>query len=53
MQNYFTHMNFTDIVAELLGKEDIRAQQIMLIACLIVSPTHILFPTSVADITEE
>lgn len=38
MNNYFSHMNFTDIVGELLSLEDNRGRQLMLIAAMIVGP---------------
>ena len=39
MNNYFAHMNFTDIVGELSALEDPRAHKLMLIAAMVVSPT--------------
>ena len=38
MNNYFSHMNFNDIVAELMSLGDARADNIMLIAAMIVGP---------------
>ncbi len=38
MNNYFSHMNFTDITNELLQLEDVRAKQLMLIAAMVVGP---------------
>ena len=38
MNNYFSHMNFNDIVGELMSLDDPRANQIMLIASMIVGP---------------
>ena len=38
MNNYFSHMNFNDIVAELMSLGDARADNIMLIASMIVGP---------------
>ena len=38
MQNYFSHMNFADIVQELVSKDDERAVKLMLIAAMVVGP---------------
>ena len=38
MQNYFSHMNFADIVSELMSKDDERAVKLMLIAAMVVGP---------------
>ena len=38
MNNYFSHMNFQDIVAELISLEDPRGRQLLLIASMIVGP---------------
>ena len=38
MQNYFSHMNFADIVGELMSLDDPRAAKLMLIAAMVVGP---------------
>ena len=38
MQNYFSHMNFNDIVGELMSLDDSRANNLMLIAAMVVGP---------------
>ena len=38
MQNYFSHMNFSDIVGELMSLDDPRALKLMLIASMVVGP---------------
>ena len=38
MSNYFSHMNFNDITAELMSLNDERANKLMLIAAMIVGP---------------
>ena len=38
MQNYFAHMNFEDIVGELISLEDDRGRKLLLIASMIVGP---------------
>ena len=38
MQNYFSHMNFNDIVGELMSLDDPRALHLMLIAAMVVGP---------------
>ena len=38
MNNYFSHMNFTDITAELMSLGDPRAEKLMLIAAMVVGP---------------
>ena len=51
MNNYFSHMNFQDIVAELISLEDPRGRQLLLIAAMIVGPQeHVSTRTSVANI---
>ena len=51
MNNYFSHMNFQDIVAELISLEDPRGRQLLLIAAMIVGPQeHVSTHTSVANI---
>ena len=42
MNNYFSHMNFQDIVAELISLEDPRGRQLLLIAAMIVGPQEIV-----------
>ena len=42
MQNYFSHMNFEDIVGELMSLEDGRGRKLMLIAAMIVGPQEIV-----------
>ena len=39
MNNYFTHMNFEEIAAELVALEDPRAKQLLLMAVMVVGPT--------------
>ena len=53
MRNYFLHMNFNDLVAELQSVQDLRARQLMLIAANVVGPNEIEFPDNLAAITEE
>ena len=38
MSNYFSHMNFNDIVGELMSLNDSRANNLMLIAAMVVGP---------------
>ena len=44
MNNYFSHMNFQDIVGELISLDDERARALMLIAAMVVGPQeHVSF----------
>ena len=44
MNNYFSHMNFHDIVGELISLDDERARALMLIAAMVVGPQeHVSF----------
>ena len=42
MQNYFSHMNFEDIVAELMSLNDDRANKLMLITAMVVAPQEVV-----------
>ena len=42
MQNYFSHMNFEDIVAELMSLNDERANKLMLITAMVVAPQEVV-----------
>mmetsp|Transcript_13486 Transcript_13486/g.17082 ORF Transcript_13486/g.17082 Transcript_13486/m.17082 type:complete len:157 (+) Transcript_13486:237-707(+) len=54
MSNYFSHMNFTDIVAELISLDDSRASHLMLIAAMVVGPKERDdYPTSFEEIQDE
>jgi len=53
MSNYFSHMNFNDIVAELLSFGDERADKLMLIAAMVVGPKQHDFPADYDSITDE
>ena len=44
MHNYFIHMNWTDMVAELLATSDVRARKLMLIVASVVGPNLITYP---------
>ena len=48
MNNYFSHMNFTDISTELANTEDIRGKQLMMIAAMVVGPKeHVSIQTPI------
>ena len=53
MRNYFLHMNFTDLCAELKATDDLRARQLMVISANVVGPNQIEFPESLEAMTEE
>lgn len=44
MQNYFLHMNFTELVAEFLSKDDIRGRILLMIVSMVVGPNLYNFP---------
>ena len=52
MNNYFSHMNFTDISTELANTEDIRGKQLMMIAAMVVGPKEHVSPSSHIIITQ-
>ena len=53
MRNYFIHMNFVDIVAELKATEDVRARQLLLICANVVGPSEIEYPDTIAAMSPE
>jgi len=53
MRNYFIHMNFEEIIADLLSRSDPRAQKILVVACMIVAPNELSYPNSSDQITED
>ena len=42
MRNYFIHMNFDEIMADLFSRDDFRGKQILLVSCMVVAPTHLV-----------
>ncbi len=44
MHNYFIHMNWTEMVTELLATSDVRARKLMLIVASVVGPNLIAYP---------
>jgi len=44
MHNYFLHMNWTDMVSELMATNDVRAKKLMVIVASVVGPNLISYP---------
>jgi hypothetical protein len=53
MRNYFIHMNFHDIVNELVQRQDLRTRQLLLICANIVGPTQITYPETLEAMSLE
>jgi len=53
MRNYFIHMNFEEIIADLMSRDEQRGKQILVVACMIVAPNDLSYPNSVESISEE
>ena len=44
MHNYFIHMNWAEMVSELLATNDVRGKKLMLIVASVVGPNLISYP---------
>jgi hypothetical protein len=44
MHNYFIHMNWAEMVSELLTTNDVRGKKLMLIVASVVGPNLISYP---------
>ncbi len=52
MHNYFIHMNWAEMVSELLATNDIRGKKLMLIVASVVGPNLISYPSTIEAISE-
>jgi len=52
MHNYFLHMNWNEMVSELLATNDIRGKKLMVIVASMVGPNLISYPQTIEDISD-